>query len=187
MTLLHRSNLLVVVLALAGAGAGMLLGGFVRAPLPPVRDELPVLTVGTTRPDASRPDLEGRSRSLDEWNGKLLLLNFWASWCAPCRREMPLLDGLQQRHAGRGLQVLGVAVDEAAAVRAFLAEHPVAYPILLDEPGVAADGDLSIRFGDNRSVLPYSVLVGRDGRVIDQHFGDFSEPALAAWVEPHLD
>jgi thiol-disulfide isomerase/thioredoxin len=179
-----RATLLIVVLAIAGAALGFVAGGWMQSPA-----TMPALTraavaTGDTRPDLVLPDLDARPRDLSEWDGKLVLLNFWASWCGPCIEEMPLLDRTQQRHAGDGLQVIGVAVDDADDVRAFLARHGVSYPILLADPN--ADDDASVRFGDNRGVLPYSVLIGPDRRVLERRFGNFTEANLASWLAPHL-
>lgn len=183
---LDRNHLFIVVLALLAAGAGALAGRWLKpaAPLPPARADLPVLEAGALRPDATLPDSEGIPRSLAEWDGRVVLLNFWASWCAPCREEMPILDRAHQRHGGRGLVVVGIAADDTAAARAFLAEFPVSYPILIDDPAVGED--VATRFGNNRGVLPYTVLVGRDGRVLATHFGDFSESTLEDWLAPHF-
>jgi thiol-disulfide isomerase/thioredoxin len=180
----NRTNLLIVAIALLGAAAGFVVGGWVKSPgLPPERG-MTALEAGAVRPPLALPDLDARPRDLAEWDGKLVLLNFWASWCGPCREEMPLLDRIQQRHADRGLQVIGVAIDDRASVQGFLAEHPVAYPILVDEPGVGPDS--SQRFGDNRGALPYSVLIGPDRRVLERRFGSFTEAGLEEWIAPHL-
>jgi thiol-disulfide isomerase/thioredoxin len=181
----ERSHLLIVVLAAAAAGAGLLAGHWLRggAALPPATGPA-ALATGERRPELRLPDVDGRPRELAEWDGKLLLVNFWASWCAPCREEMPLLERAQQQHGERGLQVVGIASDSAAATAAFLRDFPVAYPILVDDPDHG--GDAAARFGDNRGALPYTVLVGRDGRVLARRFGNFSESALQAWLEPHL-
>lgn len=181
--MLNRTNLLIVVIALLGAGAGFFVGGWVKPGLPPETGAT-ALEAGAERPSLALPDLDARPRDLAEWDGKLVLLNFWASWCGPCREEMPLLDRTQERYASRGLQVIGVAIDDRASVQGFLAEHPVAYPILLDEPGVGPDS--SQRFGDNRGALPYSVLIGPDRRVLARRFGGFSEASLEEWIAPHL-
>ncbi len=183
---LDRTHLLVVALAVAGAGAGLLAGRLLQpeASRATAMNAAPAAIVGSERLDARLPGLDGKPLALSQWDGKLVLLNFWASWCAPCVAEMPLLDATQQRLAPRGLQVVGIAADEEAPTRDFLVRHPVAYPILLDAPG--AGTDLSLRYGNDRSVLPYSVLVGRDGRVLARHFGDFNAKSLQAWLEPHL-
>ena len=78
---------------------------------------------------------------------------------------------------------IGIAADTDAATQAFLKESPVAYPILVDDP---ERGDLSLDYGNTRSVLPYTVLIGREGRVVAQHFGEFSESSLERWLAPHL-
>ena len=183
---LERTHLLVVVLAVAGAGAGLLAGRLLQpeASRASAMNAAPAAIVGSSRLDATLPSPDGQPNALSQWDGKLVLLNFWASWCAPCVAEMPLLDQAQGRLAARGLQVVGIAADEVAPTRDFLARHPVAYPILVDAPG--AGTDLSTRYGNDRSVLPYSVLVGRDGRVLARHFGDFNRASLEAWLAPHL-
>ncbi len=179
----NRSHLLIVCIALAGALGGFLAGGWLHAPSAP-RGDVRTLAIGALAAPIVRPDPAGTRRSLDEWRGKLILLNFWASWCAPCVEEMPLLDRAQHAHAAQGLQVVGIAADSAAATRAFLGRHRVAYPILIDDP--ERGDDLSRRYGNTRNVLPYSVLIGRDGRILAQRFGNFSEQALESWLKPHL-
>jgi len=179
----QRSYLWIVVLALAGAAAGLFVGRITGQWLKP-RGGPAYALVGSARADFERPDAAGRPRRIGEWDGRLVVLNFWASWCGPCREEMPMLDRAAQRHAGQGVAVVGVAVDDAAATRDFLKDNPVGYPILVDEPRNGSD--LSVTYGNSRSVLPYTVLIGRDGRVLAQHFGSFSERALEDWLRPHL-
>jgi len=180
----NRTNALILVIAIAGAALGFLAGGWIR-PMhaPSGRAAAHALDIGDALPDAELPGLDGKPRSLAEWRGKLVLVNFWASWCGPCREEMPLLDATQKRLAEKGLQIVGIANDSAAATKGFLAKTPVAYPILVDDP---EHGDLSERLGNTRDVLPYTVLVGRDGRILARRPGNFSESALDAWLAPHL-
>ena len=179
-----RSNLIVVAVAILGAVLGLLAGGFYRQPPDkPAPPGVSVLRKGDMRADPALADLEGQPRRLGEWDGRLVLVNFWATWCGPCRDEMPLLDHSGVLFAEKGLQVVGIAIDDAEAVRGFLKENPVRYPILLD---VANGVDPSVIFGDTRQVLPFSVLIGRDGRIVDQRAGSFSQASLAAWLQPHL-
>lgn len=179
----NRTNLLIVAVALLGAALGLFASsGMDRlfAPAPPAN--LHVLKPGDARVDLVLADLGGGKRRLAEWDGKLVLVNFWASWCGPCREEMPLLDAKRSELAGKGFEVLGIAIDEANAVQGFLKESPVQYPILLAEE----DDDASIRYGDTRGVLPYSVLIGRDGRILAQRAGNFTQGSLERWIAPYL-
>lgn len=178
-----RTHLLIVVLALAGAAAGLVAGRALRPDPRAALDAVPADALERMPPATALPDPQGREHALAQWNGQLVLLNFWASWCAPCIEEMPLLDRLQQRHAARGLQVVGIASDSVEPTREFLAAHPVDYAILIDDP---AKGDLSRVLGNRHGVLPYSLLIGRDGRILARHAGNFSESSLEDWVAPHL-
>src|SRR5690242_13234863 len=116
-----RSNLLIIAVALLGALLGLAvstgMGGFFAPALPA---GVTVLKPGDQRADLALADLTGGKRHLTEWNGKLVLVNFWASWCGPCRDEMPLLDAKRTELAGKGFEVVGIAVDEPDAVRDFL-------------------------------------------------------------------
>jgi len=179
----NRTNALILVIAIVGAIGGFLAGGMLR-PIPTTTPNPHALKIGDAAPDVQRPDADGKPRSFDEWRGKLLLVNFWASWCGPCREEMPLLDRTQRRLAGKGLQIIGVAYDDVASTKDFLVHTPVHYPILIDDP--ARGDDVSVTFGNDNSVLPYTVLIGSDGRVLARRAGKFSETTLDAWLSPHL-
>lgn len=179
----NRSNLAIVAVAILGAALGLFvssrMGGFAEKPVPP---GMTVLKVGDQRADLELADLEGKPRRLSEFDGKLVLLNFWATWCGPCREEMPLLDAAHEKLADKGLLVVGVAIDDSDAVRDFLKDYPIRYPILL----AGEDEDASLRYGDTRSVLPYSVLIDRNGKLVAQRAGVFGDASLTQWLEPHL-
>lgn len=179
----NRTNALILLIAIAGAIGGFLAGGWLR-PLPPERIDPQALKIGDATPPIQRPDVTGKPRALEEWRGKLLVVNFWASWCGPCREEMPLLDKTQQRLASKGVQIIGVAFDNPVAIQEFLGKVPVSYPILIDDP--EKGDDLSARFGNGRGVLPYTVLIGRDGRVLARRFGNFTEKSFDQWLSSHL-
>ncbi len=128
------------------------------------------------------PDVDGVQRSAGEWRGRTLLVNFWATWCAPCREEVPLLVAAQQAYGPRGLQVVGVAIDEVEAVRAFGAHFGINYPSL-----VAADQgfELMRRYG-NPGALPFNVVVDADGRVHSTRLGPYAAGELTRLVESLL-
>jgi thiol-disulfide isomerase/thioredoxin len=174
----HRASLLAALLAaIAGAALEYHLG---HPPAPARTAAQPPATLPTLELRA----LDGRSVRLpDAHAGKALLLNFWASWCGPCIAEMAELQRYSAEQPANGVQVIGIALDDPAAVADFLKAHPVAYPILLDRPGPA---DSSARLGDRGGVLPYSVLVAADGRVLRTQLGPFVTGEIDDWarIEP---
>ena len=188
----NRTNILIVLLAVLSAGLGLGLSALLRpsstsTPLisaQPAAASVPVLDVGDLVGDIRLPDRDGKPRELSEWSGKLVVLNFWASWCGPCREEMPMLDAMRARYASKGVEVIGVAAEEAADALGFLEQNPVAYPILINAPD--APLDVSLHLGNTQSVLPYTALISRDGRLLATRMGNFSERSLQDWISPHL-
>ena len=125
--------------------------------------------------DANFEDLAGNSRKISEWKGRPLVCNFWATWCAPCREEIPLLIGSRQEYASIGLEVLGIAIDSADKVRQFVEAVKIPYPILTaGAPGI----ELMRQLGNPGGGLPYTVIVGRDGRLVRRKLGAFRGPEL---------
>jgi len=111
--------------------------------------------------------------------GQRVLVNIWASWCGPCIEEMPELDRFAGEQGANGVQVLGIALDDAAAVRDFLQHIPVDYAIALDAPGPA---DAGVRLGNPRGVLPYTVLLSAEGQLLKQRIGPFAHGEIDGWV-----
>lgn len=135
---------------------------------------------GDVVPPLRLPDLDGRATALPgAWPGRPLLVNVWATWCAPCLHEMPELQRFARTQGTRGTQVVGIALDDPAQVRDFLARIPVTYPILIDTPGRA---DAGVVLGNPKGVLPYSVLIGADGRVLKRRVGPFEPGELDDFV-----
>jgi len=124
--------------------------------------------------DGKQVDLPGA------YGGRPLIINVWASWCAPCVKEMPELQRFAAQQGTNGVQVVGIALDDAQAVRAFVDRTGVSYPILLDAPGPA---DAGVRLGNPKGVLPYSILVSSDGRLLRQRIGPFEEGEIAGWAK----
>lgn len=147
---------------------------------PPTPEGLAVATRGGPVPAITLPDLAGTPRTLPgDFDGRPLLVNLWASWCGPCIEEMPELDRYAAAQGRSGVQVVGIALDDQAAVEAFLERIPVRYPILLDAPGPR---DAGVQLGNPRGVLPYTALVSADGRLLKQRIGPFAHGELDAWA-----
>ena len=127
----------------------------------------------------SRP--EGGELAMSGFAGRPLLINFWATWCPPCIREMPEIDRFARQFAANGWQVLGLAVDQEKPVRDFLSQKPVSYPIALAGfEGIA----LSRTLGNAAGALPFTVALDRAGRLMHRHLGETRFEQLAAWVTP---
>jgi len=121
---------------------------------------------------------QGQSIAMAALRGRPLLLNFWATWCPPCVEELPRLDEFFQQHRAEGWQVLGLAVDQPSAVRAFLNRRPLPFPV-----GLAGLGgtELSRQFGNRGGGLPFSVLFDRAGRPIERQLGQLQPEDLRRW------
>ena len=180
-----------VVASIASNGPGPLLGTEAgqrvvqeayraTAPAPPAGvavagrgDRIPAFTV---------PGLDDRPLDVPgSWRGRPLLINVWASWCGPCIEEMPELQRFHAEQGAKGVQVVGIALDDPASVRAFLQRIRVTYPILVDEAGPA---DAGVRLGNPKGVLPYSVLVSADGVLLKQRIGPFAHGEIDGWARP---
>lgn len=127
----------------------------------------------------SFPTPEGGVLDLQALRGQPLVLNFWATWCPPCVAELPLLSSFSRENAANGWQVLGIAVDQAAAVRAFLGRVPVAFPVALAPQGGIA---LSRSLGNLAGGLPFTVVFGADGQVRHRKMGQITPQNLKDWM-----
>ena len=125
--------------------------------------------IGSQRPDFSLVSNAGGRITPADFSGKTLLINFWATWCAPCRREMPMLMDLHTEHGSAGLQVIGLAVDNAESASSFVEQYGISYPILVGEADVM---EASAAYGNVDGVLPYSVLVDSEGIIRWQYVGE---------------
>jgi thiol-disulfide isomerase/thioredoxin len=119
-------------------------------------------------PDFSLPDLDGIARRLSDWKGRALVVNFWATWCEPCRREIPLLESLRREHARQGLEVIGIAVDYRDPVLKFARQMGIDYPVLVGDKGGL---EAVTAFGMD-TVLPFSVFADRRGRIVALKVGE---------------
>jgi thiol-disulfide isomerase/thioredoxin len=129
-------------------------------------------------------DLDGKSHNLYEWHGKVIMLNFWATWCGPCQIEIPDFIDYQARYADKGLQIIGVGLDEKRKLRNFVRTVGINYPILQADPEIQFS--LLRHWGNTFAVLPFTVIIGRDGHLVFMQQGIFSREAFTRIVEPLL-
>ena len=124
----------------------------------------------------SFPDPAGATRPLADLKGKVAVVNFWATWCAPCREEMPAFSRLHAQLAPKGVQFVGIGIDSAAKILQFSTDTPVSYPLLV---GDITAIDLTRDFGNSMQALPFTVVLDRDGRVAATRLGRYDEHELA--------
>lgn len=188
--------LVAAIAGVLGAAAGVWLNGpgpllrtelgqralqsAMEATAPPTPAGLAVARRGEVIPSLQLPALDGATVQLPvAYAGRPVLINLWASWCGPCIEEMPELDRFAVSQDANGTQVVGIALDDEAAVRDFLKRIPVRYPILLDEAGPR---DAGVQLGNPKGVLPYTVLLSADGRLLKQKIGPFQHGEIDNWV-----
>jgi thiol-disulfide isomerase/thioredoxin len=127
---------------------------------------------------AEFPGVRGETLRMQDFSGRPLLVNFWATWCPPCVEELPLINQFHRQHAAAGWQVLGLAVDQAASVNRFLERLPLDFPVAL--AGFAGT-DLSRDLGNPSGALPFSVVFGADGSIRHRKLGKLSADELSQW------
>jgi thiol-disulfide isomerase/thioredoxin len=128
-------------------------------------------------------DLQSGAPTLERWRGQVLVVNFWATWCAPCREEIPVFVRLQERHGARGLQFVGVAFDQPDKVAEFAREFRINYPLLLGGTDIM---ELMREAGNRAGVLPYTLVIDRQGNVVSREPGGVKESKLESLVQPLL-
>ncbi len=159
-------NFLIVAVAIAATAAGYLVSHSHNSSAATAAKQLLALTL---------PDSNGNTQSLGQWQGKLLVINFWATWCPPCREEMPGFSRLQRKLSGSSVQFLGIGIDSAAKIREFASQTPVSYPLLVGTPGLM---EIVSQLGNSAGGLPYTVILGKDGVLQNTRLGAWQESDL---------
>lgn len=166
---IHLLFFVLMALSIAPAGAAPLAGEGMQ---------------GAQAPAFTLPDLEGTPRQIEEWDGRVVLVNFWATWCPPCRKEIPLFMEMQSAHGKAGLTIVGVALDDPHAAAEFARDQGINFPVLVG--GEARAGEVARAYGNPHGSLPYSVLLDREGKVRYIHVGRLHRKTLERELAPLL-
>jgi thiol-disulfide isomerase/thioredoxin len=159
---MKKSLLPMLAVAILFAGIGIFVGAKKFDTAPPASNATAQLLAQTL------PDAGGQPQSLSQWQGKHLVVNFWATWCAPCVEEMPELTTLQSEIAPRNIQILGIGIDSSANIAEFSTKYKIGYPLYV----AGMEGtQLSREFGNQAGGLPFTVLIGSDGKIRKTYLG----------------
>ncbi len=172
----NKVVIMTVALIAIGIGGYLLQANLAEKSNPAIESANATLTTGNDKIEFELKDVTGKLRQSSEWDGKGRLINFWATWCAPCRREIPLLIATQDKFAADNLQIIGIAVDFPDEVAAYAEEAEFNYPILVGQEDAMAVAELS---GIDFIGLPFTMVVSPDGDLIKTHIGEI--------VEAHID
>ena len=131
----------------------------------------------------SLPDLTGKQRNINEWQGKILIINFWATWCPPCLKEIPEFIKLQNAYSDKDLQFIGIAIDDKQAVEEYLKTININYPMLISgDEGIA----LSHQLGNIVNAVPFTLIVNKQGQIIHRQPGELSNEKIIELITPLL-
>lgn len=177
---MRPQHLVLIALALLAGSAGYVVQRWLSRPAPPA-----LAAVGVEQPANAAPQPldwsfatpDGGHTALSTWAGKIVVLNFWATWCPPCLREIPAFVDLQTALGADGVQFVGIALDQAEPVQAFVADKRVNYPVLIGDQDVAR---FMVTLGNTIGALPYTVVLGRNGDIVASHQGEWDAAAADA-------
>jgi len=172
----RRGRVLAVVL---GAAVALAAGVLWRQLASDILPGLSTPRDGATLLALALPDPAGREEPLGQWKGKVLVVNFWATWCEPCKEEMPRFIQLQAEYGGKGLQFVGIAIDQPEKVAAFARDIGLNYPALIGGYGAI---ELSKTYGNRVGALPFTVVLDRAGMVAQTQLGPLKEPQLRSII-----
>ena len=128
--------------------------------------------IGIARPEFAAMDLNDQLRNISEWDGKVIVLNFWATWCPPCLKEIPDFIEIHKTYGNKDFQIIGIAIDGKDAVREYASKTGINYPILvLEADGIA----LANRYGNEMGALPFTAIINRNGKISNTITGELSK------------
>lgn len=184
---MKKSSLIFIVVAILGLGAGFMAQRWMSNTTSVIENaensQQKDVSTPEHRPEFSLKDLEDKSRDIKEWDDKVVMINFWATWCPPCRKEIPAFIELQAAYKDKGLAIIGVAIDTKSNVVDFVDPMGINYPVLIgNEEGIS----LAKAYGNRYGVLPYTVFVDRSGKIIETHRNELTFQEAEAIIKPLL-
>ena len=187
---MNRSGISLLVAAVLAVGAGFLLSRAATTPEPVVASagfpdvsESDINVEGLQRPEFSLADITGNIRHIREWDGQVVAINFWASWCSPCLQEIPELVDLQSRFGSQGLQIIGIALQRPEELGDFVRDYGMNYPVLAGEGAVIA---IAESYGNTYGALPYTAIFDRTGKIVFIKAGPVTGHEVEAVIQPLL-
>ena len=186
--MMKQSNLIIVAIIIIGAAALGYNAWYKQqlrqdpATVPESGDEQTLFSaslIGKQRPEFTLKDMIGVPRHLQEWDGRIIVLNFWATWCRPCLQEIPMLIDIQRQAGENTVRFIGIAVDDRATVETFLDRTGIKfnYPVLIGNDDAIP---IAVDYGNDTGILPYTVIIDAAGRISYFHFGTVDRERLEA-------
>jgi thiol-disulfide isomerase/thioredoxin len=188
---MNKNNLLLSFIAIISIVTGLLSQQYlstnkavpINSVVKPNSTEHESESSGSQLTEFTLPDLEGMPHSISEWNEKIRIINFWATWCPPCLKEIPEFIKIQHEYSHKNLQFIGIAIDDKESAADYLAANPVNYPIL-----IAGDGGISLsqQLGNVFKAVPFTVIINQAGQIIHRQTGEISTEKIQQLIKPLL-
>ncbi|MCG6935651.1 MAG: TlpA family protein disulfide reductase [Proteobacteria bacterium] len=178
-----KKTVLIIAVAVAGMAGGIYVSHWQASHPTPSTIKPTTDQTSQLRPDFALLDTEGQPRSIKDWDGKVIMINFWATWCQPCRREMPALLKLYETYKDKGFVIVGVAIDDNQSVIDYIDPMGIEYPVLIgDQEGIYITKD----YGNRLGVLPYTVVIDRKGKIVYRHRSEITYTEAEQIIRPLL-
>lgn len=174
----NKQKIFVGLLAATALAGGFFVAQWVGRPNLPQGDQAAAMPKELV--EFTLPDVNDKPHSINQWRGKLIILNFWATWCPPCREEIPIFIAMQEKYGDKGLQIIGVAIDKKQDVINYQDFNFINYPVLVGQEEVMG---IMRQYGNRMGALPYSVVIGPQGRILGRKVGDYKRPELETLLE----
>ena len=172
---MKNTAIFIIAMVVAGA-AGYGLQQMISSDTPMPRQQKSDV-IGTKRPEFAMMDIHGQLRNIKDFDGQVVLLNFWATWCPPCLKEIPDFIEVQEEFADKGFQIVGVAVENEEDVKHFAEEMGMNYPVMAGEMEAI---ELARRYGNSMGALPFSAIIDKSGTITHTFTGELSKSRLKA-------